>query len=74
MFRVHYRDNAGIDHYSVEIPSIRQVEELAKELRNTTNYLVCIEENNKRILRWDKEANNRWRKAKRLGIQHVLLD
>lgn len=46
--------------------SLDTAKTIAKGNRHSGNYMVCIEENGERIIRWDRDkigGENRWRKV-----------
>ncbi|EAA7555570.1 hypothetical protein BHZ80_24485 [Salmonella enterica] len=51
---IHYRENTGID-IRTDQPSLASSITGSGKLKTQNNYMVCIEENNKRIKRWDRE-------------------
>ncbi|ENY3090141.1 hypothetical protein ACFW8Q_001696 [Salmonella enterica] len=51
---IHYRENTGID-IRIDQPSLARSIIESENLKTLSNYMVCIEENNKRIKRWDRE-------------------
>lgn len=65
VYRVLFRTNMGDDLEIKEIDSFETAERMAKDLRKTTNHMVCIDSSNgERLKRWDRErvmGENRWR-------------
>lgn len=65
VYRVLFRTNMGDDLEIREIDSFETAERMAKNLRKTTNHMVCIDSSNgERLKRWDRErvmGENRWR-------------
>lgn len=62
-YAIHYRENTGIDIRINQSTLANCIIESGK-LKTTKNYMICIEENNKRIKRWDREIfgnATRWR-------------
>ncbi len=62
-YHVHYRKNTGED-IRIFTDNLNECVRKIWELKNHTNYMVCIEENGERILRWDKEItfnSNKWK-------------
>lgn len=60
---IHYRKNTGTD-VRISFPSLLICMIEAKNQKTTHNYMICIEENNIRIKRWDRELfgnETRWR-------------
>lgn len=51
---IHYRENTGIDIHINQNPLANSIIEPGK-LKTQNNYMVCIEENNVKIKRWDRE-------------------
>ncbi|EBB3816493.1 hypothetical protein RPT62_001370 [Salmonella enterica] len=51
---IHYRENTGIDTHINQSSLANSIIESGK-LKTQNNYMVCIEENNVRIKRWDRE-------------------
>ncbi|MLO81015.1 hypothetical protein DPY73_23000 [Salmonella enterica subsp. enterica] len=51
---IHYRENTGIDIHINQNSLANSIIESGK-LKTQDNYMVCIEENNVRIKRWDRE-------------------
>ena len=63
MTKVTNRANDGIDA-ACESSDAANAEILAKGLRTTANYMVCIEVDGQRVKRWDRSkvvGENRWR-------------
>lgn len=67
VYTVLSRDNLGEDSEIKEIGSLETAESMAKELRKTTNHMVCIDNaNGERLKRWDRlryAGENRWRQV-----------
>ncbi|ELE6319715.1 hypothetical protein RMP33_003965 [Salmonella enterica] len=62
-YAIHYRENTGID-IRINQPTLANCIIESGKLKTTKNYMICIEENNKRIKRWDREIfgnETRWR-------------
>lgn len=62
-YAIHYRENTGIDIRINQSTLANCIIESGK-LKATKNYMICIEDNNKRIKRWDREIFGneiRWR-------------
>lgn len=62
-YHVHYRKNTGED-IRIFTDNLNECARKIWELKKPTNYMVCIEENGERILRWDKEItfnSNKWK-------------
>lgn len=60
---VHYRKNTGED-IRISMPSLKQSIDETKKLKTPSNYIIYIEENGRRIKRWDREIienSNKWR-------------
>ncbi|EEM1820009.1 hypothetical protein GKA92_17770 [Salmonella enterica subsp. enterica] len=60
---IHYRENTGIDIHINQSSLANSMIESGK-LKTQNNYMVCIEENNVRIKRWDREIfgnQTKWR-------------
>ncbi|EKP7536899.1 hypothetical protein P3133_000873 [Salmonella enterica] len=51
---IHYRENTGID-IRKDQPSLASSIIESEKLKTLSNYMVCLEENKKRIKRWDRE-------------------
>jgi hypothetical protein len=61
--RVHYRTNDGDDDH-LDAETMDQALELAKQVRVTSNHMVCILADEMRVQRWDRDrivGENRWR-------------
>jgi len=64
IIKVHVRKNNGEDTY-LQPHTILEALDIAKRARNANNYMVCIEIDDDRTHRWDREFAinaNRWRK------------
>lgn len=62
-YHIHFRKNTGED-LRILTDNLSECARKTSELKNPTNYMVCIEENGERILRWDKEIifnSNKWK-------------
>jgi len=62
-YHVHYRKNTG-EEIRIFTDNLNECARKIWELKNLTNYMVCVEENGERILRWDKEItfnSNKWK-------------
>ncbi|EMZ8851964.1 hypothetical protein ABE783_001517 [Salmonella enterica] len=53
-YAIHYRENTGID-IRINQPALANCIIESGKLKTQNNYMVCIEENNVRIKRWDRE-------------------
>lgn len=62
-YHVHYRKKTG-EEIRILTDNLNECASKIWELKNLTNYMVCVEENGERILRWDKEItfdSNKWK-------------
>lgn len=67
VYTVLSRNNMGDDMEIKEIDSFEDAERIAKDLRRTSNHMVCIDSSNgERLKRWDRQrvmGENHWRKV-----------
>lgn len=65
LYTVLFRTNMGDDFEVREVDSFEAAERMAKDLRRTTNHMVCIDSaNGERLKRWDRQrvvGENHWR-------------
>jgi hypothetical protein len=67
VYTVLFRTNMGDDLEISGVDSFEAAERMAKDLRRTTNHMVCIDSaNGERLKRWDRQrvvGENHWRKV-----------